>query len=446
MKNKILSVALMMITAIAVIVAPIAIEKDNAVPAAQTSSVTSATTTRENKEEDTPSATTTTTAPDSSEAPDESTTTKTVVSEDSSQAPDTAVTTQEKPKETTTTAKKQTTTTTTAKKTTTTTKKQEPPVNDAPSGTPVSNHGQLSVNKANIVDESGNKFQLIGMSTHGLGWFPTAVSKNSFKVLRDDWGCNVVRLAMYIEESWGGSESLYLADPDTNYKLVTKGIDACIDLGMYVVVDWHILNPGDPTTHTAEAKAFFKKIAQEYGDCPNIIYEVCNEPNGGNVTWSGKIKPYCESVINEIRKYDDDAIIVCGTGTWSQDIDKVVGNEIDDDNVVYALHFYAHTHTDWLRNRVTSCYNSGLPILVTEFGTCDASGNSGYDESQTKTWLKLLDKYNIGYMNWSFCDKSETAAAFRNGTNLSSISSGTGQLTESGKLIRSLFRKRTGLD
>ncbi|MBQ8377962.1 MAG: glycoside hydrolase family 5 protein [Oscillospiraceae bacterium] len=348
-------------------------------------------------------------------------------------------------KSTTTTKKKTTTTMTTTKKTTTTTKKPADLSSiDAPAGSPVKQHGQLSVKGANIVDQNGKVFQLRGVSTHGVGWFPDAVSKNNFKVLRDDWGCNAVRLAMYIEESWGGSESCYLMDKQRNLNLVKNGIDYCIELGLYVIVDWHVLNPGDPSTHTTEAKEFFEMIANEYGDCPNIIYELCNEPNGG-VTWSGKIKPYCESVLKSVRKYDSDNIVVCGTATWSQDIHDVVGKTINDKNVVYALHFYANTHTDWLRNRLKDCYNKGLPVLVTEFGTCDASGNGGFNASETKKWLNTLDSMNIGFFNWSLCNKSETASIMTSGSSLSGLKAGTSQLTESGKLIREEIRKRAGL-
>lgn len=347
---------------------------------------------------------------------------------------------------TVTTAKKDTTTTTTKKQTTTTTTTTKKPAESegSPSGTPVSQHGQLSVKGANIVDKNGKTFQLIGMSTHGIGWFPDTVNKNTFTVLRDDWGCNTIRLAMYIEESWGGSEQCYLQDKQRNKQLVYDGIDYAIDLGMYVIVDWHVLNPGDPSTHTSDAQSFFEEIAKKYKDCPNIIYEVCNEPNGG-VNWSGTIKPYCEKVINSIRKYDKDAIIVCGTATWSQDIQDVVGNTIDDKNVVYALHFYANTHTDWLRQRVQDCYNNGLPILVTEFGTCDASGNSGFNTTESNKWFDKLDSLGIGYINWSIANKSETASVFTPSTDLKNIKAGESQLTESGKFIRKQFRKKAGL-
>lgn len=455
MKNKLLAVALMAVAAITILATPILENTDTINNSSESSTVTTTTTTTGDSAETTTTTTTTpadeptvttTTTEQSDDTTTSTTTTTTVAQTDEPEASTTEATTTTK---VTTTTKPATTTkaTTTKPKTTTTktttTKPKEPIHNDAPSGSPVAKHGQLSVKGANIVDQNGNKFQLLGMSTHGLGWFPDAVSKQSFKVFRDDWGCNSIRLAMYIEESWGGSESLYLAQPSKNYQLVTKGVDACIELGMYVVVDWHVLNPGDPTTHTKEAKEFFAKIAKEYGDSPNIIYEICNEPNG-NVSWS-KVKSYADEVIKEIRKYDSDAIIICGTPTWSQDIDKAKDDRLSDKNTVYALHFYANTHTDWLRNRLTQCYNAGLPVLVSEFGTCDASGNGGFNKSQTEAWLKLLDSYSLGYFNWSFCNKAETASAFKSGTNLSSIQAGESQLTESGKLIRSYFRKKAGL-
>lgn len=438
MKNKLFSIALMVVAAIAIIAAPIA-EQSNGSDFG-TSSVTSTTTsvtssvsqeTGNSQTQQQLTSSVVTSSVTTASSPDEEKTTTTTV-------------TTRKPSTTTTkvTTKKTTTTTTTTKK------PSVPIENDAPKGTPVALHGQLSVNGADIVDQNGNKFQLLGISTHGVGWFPDSVSKSAFNVFRDDWGVNSIRLAMYIEESWGGSETLYLKQPERNYKLVTKGIDACIDLGMYVVVDWHILNPGDPSTHTKEAKEFFAKIAKEYGDQPNIVYEICNEPNnasnGGKVSWK-TVKTYAEEVIAEIRKYDSDAIIICGTPTWSQDIHNAEKDRLSDKNTVYALHFYAGTHTDWLRNRVKDCYNKGLPILVSEFGTCDASGNTGYNASQTKTWLTLLNELNIGYFNWSFCDKGETASIIKSGVSYSSFSAGTSQLTESGKLIRELYRKRAGL-
>lgn len=306
--------------------------------------------------------------------------------------------------------------------------------------TPVSQHGQLSVKGANIVDKNGKVFKIKGMSTHGIMWedFSDILTKNSLKVLRDDWKVNTIRIAMYTEE-WGGyctENGKYQAQAKQKVK---TGVENAKSLGMYAIIDWHVLNDRNPNTYKADAIKFFTEMAQTYKDYDNVIYEICNEPNGG-ITWTGGIKSYCQSVVSTIRKYDSDAIIICGTGTWSQDIDQVLGNKLSDKNCVYALHFYANSHTDWLRNRLKNCYNKGLPVLVSEFGTCDASGNGGYNSAESTKWLKLLDSLKVGYINWSACGKSETASAFNSGTNLKAIKSGTSQLTASGKFVRDWYR------
>lgn len=299
--------------------------------------------------------------------------------------------------------------------TTTTTKPVEtvPPAPVDPDGsTPVSVHGQLSVKGSQLVDKNGNAYQLKGMSTHGIGWFPAFVNEGAFRTLRDDWNTNVVRLAMYTGASEGYTGSAMLQ----HEALVRKGINICIALDMYVIVDWHVLADQSPSVRKKDAIRFFDEISKEYADCPNIIYEICNEPNGYS-QWDNDIKPYAEEVIPVIRKNDPDSVIIVGTPTWSQDIDKAMNNPLPFDNVMYALHFYAATHTDWLRQRAENCANNGLPIFVSEFGCCDASGNGGNNFQQTKEWLSLLDRLGISYCNWNLANKNESSSAFKESTH-----------------------------
>lgn len=313
------------------------------------------------------------------------------------------------------------------------------PSGNSAGSTPVARHGRLSVKGSHIVDCHGKVFKIKGMSTHGIMWenFGDVLSYNSLKTLRDDWKINAVRIAMYTEEYGGYTTSSAFA-AKAKRKVMT-GVENARKLGLYVIIDWHILKDNNPNKHKAKAISFFKEMAGKYKNYNNVIMEICNEPNGG-VTWSGSIKPYCKSVVKAIRSKGFKGIIVCGTGTWSQDIDKVVNNRLIDKNCVYTLHFYANTHTSWLRSRLKSCYNKGLPVLVTEFGTCDASGNGGFNAAQSKAWFKLLDSLKVGYVNWSLANKSETASAFKSGTKLNKIKSGTSQLTASGKLVRAWFR------
>lgn len=299
----------------------------------------------------------------------------------------------------------------------------------------VKDHGKLSVKGTQLVDKNGNNFQLKGMSTHGLAWFPGFVNENAFKTLRDDWNTNVIRLAMYTAESGGYCSG---GNKQELKALIDKGVQAATELGMYVIIDWHILSDGNPQTYKAEAKEFFEEISNKYKNYDNVLYEICNEPNGG-VSWDGDIKPYAEEIISVIRKNSPDSVIIVGTPTWSQDIDKAADNPLKEKNVLYALHFYAATHTDWLRQRVTDCYNKGLPLFVSEFGTCDASGNGANDFNQTKQWLTLLDKYGISYCNWNLANKNETSSAFKESASADGRWSG-GDYSEGGAWIRKWFR------
>ena len=141
---------------------------------------------------------------------------------------------------------------------------------------PVSQHGKLSVNGTNIVDKNGNIFQLKGISTHGLQWFPQYVNQEAFNYMRDEWKINTVRLAMYSAPNDGYTTDLH--------KLVSDGVEYAKNSGLYVIIDWHILSDGNPNINKASAINFFKEMSTKYKDYENVIYEICNEPNG-DVQW-----------------------------------------------------------------------------------------------------------------------------------------------------------------
>jgi len=262
--------------------------------------------------------------------------------------------------------------------------------------TPFGQHGALHVENGKLTDADGNVVQLYGMSTHGIAWFPQYINYDSFRTLRDDWNTNCIRLAMYTAE-YGG----YCAGGDKEQlkQLVRDGVSYATELGMYVIVDWHILSDCDPNQNKDEAIAFFREMSETFADNDNVLYEICNEPNSGT-SWDS-IKSYAEEVIPVIREQKPDAVILVGTPTWSQEIDKAAASPLTFDNVMYTLHFYAGTHKDDLRNRLETCAQNNLPVFVSEFGMCDASGNGANDFDSTTKWLDLLNKYQISFCCWN---------------------------------------------
>lgn len=277
--------------------------------------------------------------------------------------------------------------------------------------TPVARHGALRVSGTDLKDKHGKTIQLKGVSTHGIAWFPQYVNKKSFQTLRDKYGINLIRLAMYTNPSEGyGAETV---------KKVQEGVKYATQLGMYVIIDWHILSDGNPNQNKKAAKVFFRKMARKYRNAKNVMYEICNEPNG-NVTWSGDIKPYAKAVIKVIRKYSKKSVIIVGTPTWSQDVDVAADSPLKRANIMYALHFYAGTHHDSNRNKLIEAHNKGLPVMVTEFSICDASGNGKLNKASAKKWIKLLNKYQISYTAWSLCNKAESSALLSSGSHKTS--------------------------
>lgn len=271
--------------------------------------------------------------------------------------------------------------------------------------------GALSVNGTTLTDSSGNAVQLRGISTHGLAWFPDYVNEDCFRQLRDEWNVNVIRLAMYTAEYGGYCTG---GDQENLKQLIKNGVSYATSLNMYVIIDWHILSDGNPNTHKEAAKEFFAEMAQLYADQTNVLYEICNEPNGGT-GWS-EIKAYAEEIIPVIRAYDENAVIIVGTPNWSQYVDQAAADPITGyDNIMYSLHFYAATHKDSLRNTMTAAIEAGLPVFVTEYGICDASGNGAIDETQAERWISIMDAYGVSYVAWNLSNKSETSAILASG-------------------------------
>lgn len=268
--------------------------------------------------------------------------------------------------------------------------------------------GALQVVGTQLSAEDGRAVQLRGVSTHGLSWYPEYVNQEFFTELRNDWNANVVRLAMYTAESGGYCTD---GDPEALYGLVRDGVQYATEADLYAIVDWHILSDNNPLQHADEAQDFFARISADLADNNNVLYEICNEPNG-STTWED-ISAYADRIIPVIRENDPDAVIIVGTPTWSQEVDKAAAAPLAADNLMYTLHFYAASHQQDLRDRLKSAVEGGLPVFVTEFGICDASGDGRIDYASADAWVNLMDELDVSYICWNLSNKDEASALFK---------------------------------
>ncbi|CAL9636607.1 cellulase family glycosylhydrolase [Streptomyces lavenduligriseus] len=301
-------------------------------------------------------------------------------------------------------------------------------------GTPVGVNGQLHVCGVNLCNQYNRPIQLRGMSTHGIQWFSKCYNSASLDALAKDWKSDLLRIAMYVQEDG------YETDPAGFTSRVNSLVDMAEARGMYALIDFHTLTPGDPNYNLDRAKTFFASVAARNAAKKNVVYEIANEPNG--VSWTA-IKNYAEQVIPVIRAADPDAVIIVGTRGWSSlgvsdgsSETEVVNNPVNATNIMYAFHFYAASHKDNYRATVSRAA-SKLPLFVTEFGTVSATGGGTMDRSSTTAWLDLLDQLKISYANWTYSDANESSAALKPGTCDGTDYSSSGVLTESGALIKS---------
>ncbi|MEU4623440.1 cellulase family glycosylhydrolase [Actinoplanes sp. NPDC023801] len=307
-----------------------------------------------------------------------------------------------------------------------------------PGTTPVARNGQLKVCGRQLCNAQGKAIQLRGMSTHGLQWYSSCVNDASLDVLAREWNADILRISMYIQE--GGYET----DPAGFTAKVNDYIEKATARGMYAIVDWHMLSPGDPNFNLARAKTFFQQIAARHKDKTNVLYEIANEPS--DVHWSA-IKSYADQLIPVIRAQDPDGVVLVGTEDWSslgasgdgQGVSRILANPVNATNIMYTFHFYAASHDDYYLNTFRDAI-SRLPMFVTEFGTQEATGDGGNNFARAQQYLDLMAQNKVSWVNWNYSDDMRTGAVFTQGTCAAGAYSGTAPLKAAGTWIRDRIR------
>ena len=293
----------------------------------------------------------------------------------------------------------------------------------------VQKHGLLQVNGNRIVDKdnepvcfAGNSFFWSNDNWGGERFYKSEV----VSWLKLDWKATIVRAAMGVEDPGG-----YLDNNVSNKNRVITIVDAAIDEGLYVIIDWHSHHAED---NTNEAVSFFEEMADLYGEYDNVIYEIYNEPL--DVSWSATIKPYADSVISAIRAIDPDNLIVVGTPEWSQRVDLAAADPITNySNIAYTLHFYTIYHQQWLRDRASAALDDGIALFITEWGSI------GYSQVdfEANEWMTWCFENKISHCNWAVNDKEEEWSILVPGA---STSGGwdDDDLTDAGKLAKNIIK------
>lgn len=300
-------------------------------------------------------------------------------------------------------------------------------------GSPVALNGALSVQGNQIINKNGIAPQLRGLS---FSWSLWGGQKYYNKAVVDwitrDFKVSIIRAAMGVQPDNG-----YLQNPVIQKQLITDVVDRAIKNGIYVLIDWHDHNSN---LHVAQSKQFFAKMAKKYKGVPNVIYEIWNEPE--KVNWD-TVKNYALQIIPEIRKYDSENLIVVGSPHWDQDVDIAAADPIKGfTNIAYSFHFYASdkNHQAGLRAKADKAINLGLPLMVTEWGVGESSGDGEFNLEKTRQWVDWMEANHLSWTNWNITDKAETTALLQPGAPAYG-GWGNSQLTPAGAYVREKLRQ-----
>ena len=274
-----------------------------------------------------------------------------------------------------------------------------------------SNSGRLRVVDGRLCSERGESVMLRGVSSNGLITAEDYFNDALFSELSRRDGVNLFRFAMYTH-GVGAVGYCTKGDKERHKQDIAAGVELCRKNDMYALIDWHILSDGDPNRYLEEAERFFAETAERFRDRNNVLYEICNEPNG--VDWP-TVKRYAERIIPVIREKDPDAVILVGNPDWSKDLYSVAADPLGFDNILYTLHFYAASHGEEYRAMTEELSEKGLPIFVSEYGVTAANGGQPRDLESADAWIALLERERISYCLRSYSAAPEACSVLRSG-------------------------------
>ncbi len=312
---------------------------------------------------------------------------------------------------------------------------------------PVSYYGALHTSGNKIIGAKNNQQAMLrGVSLYwsdaiGFPYYdPTVIS---WAV--DNLKIDVFRYVMGIEyyDSDGGTKNAidagysYKSAPDLQLSMIDKMVEAAIENDVYIIIDW---NSHRAHQEISLAKTFFETISKKYKDVPNVIYEIYSEPVPGSA-WS-TIRSYANTIVQAIRANTQNLVIV-GTPQWSMHPEQGAQSPIASPNIAYVFHFYAGTHSvSQFSGNVTSAFNAGYPVFISEWGTTNADGDGEPNSNATNDWTSFMEANKIPNCNWSLRQKtsgenSQKSAIFEGSdplTTMAALEAAT--YTSSGSIVK----------
>jgi len=283
-------------------------------------------------------------------------------------------------------------------------------------------HGKLRLDGVQLVDSYGFPVQLMGMSSLLVHGMSPCNTKESLQFLAEHWGVNLYRASLNIDD--------YISAPSFIKGLLIEVAAWCEELGIYMVVDWHLRQPERPEAYLdgeggGAAIDVWAEMATLFKSAKHMLYEISNVPTEwfvpGTSDWA-TVKLYHDAIIPAVRAIDPETVLIVGTTTRSQDLGDIVASPVTEPyNVMYAFGYYAGEPTilDRLRSLSVS-----IPIFVSQWGTFSPYDDGQVYLSESLQLLDLLGDVNgtsrsgvlLSWAHWSYADGRNPWSALLTGS------------------------------
>jgi len=210
---------------------------------------------------------------------------------------------------------------------------------------------------------------------------------SDYQRIAREWHANVVRISLH-PAVWKHQPHGQVLD------VLNREINAALDAGMYVILDWHTIgwpdgyyekidkdwtdDPKDLYDSNFElAKSFWDEASARFGGDGRIIFELWNEPvlslgeedtDSVRPQWKRE-KPYMAKLLGVVRSHTGNVVLATGN-EWAYDLQAIRNDLLAGENVAYAWHIYAGSDDNdeaaWARN--LDDLQTVAPVMVTEWG------------------------------------------------------------------------------
>jgi endoglucanase len=310
--------------------------------------------------------------------------------------------------------------------------------------------GKLKKKGKYIVDSADKPVELFGV---GLFHTPDLVhklhTKETLKLLKYH-GVNIIRFPVQPRYyySLGYNKDFYTRGYDTQAATIknylSQIINWCEELGLYVIVDWHVMeadgktgadaygdggtgngNAANPTL-IAMATDLFTHVATNHSESPNVLYEILNEPFANTIA---SLASYITTIKGIITSHVTNPIIILGrcaptTGyvysnpATEQDVINNIDRAITDvwdwmqsnghTDIYISVHDYV-TDVNLLSTYQTH-WNNNVPLFMTEWGNSDFSGNGAINDARAHALLDWHHTNAVPQCVWKWTYRDSTTS------------------------------------